>query len=136
MARVRPVRRLPPEAEGLCRGRRPGPELSTNAEARSAQAGPPARHGRAYCETERRAGGSKLAVALKAPLELTWSCYDPQQSGAGWRVCGRCDACRLRQKGFAEAGERGRMARVRPVRRLPLRAKGFTEAGVRDPASS
>lgn len=46
----------------------------------------------------------KLAVALKAPLELTWSCYDPQGSAGAWRVCGRCDACRLRQKGFAEAG--------------------------------
>src|SRR6185295_2192220 len=31
---------------------------------------------------------------------LTHSCYDP----AGDRACGRCDACVLRKKGFAEAG--------------------------------
>ena len=32
---------------------------------------------------------------------LTHSCYDPDQQG---RSCGRCDSCRLRLKGFAEAG--------------------------------
>lgn len=32
---------------------------------------------------------------------LSWSCYDPQP---GDRPCGRCDSCRLRAKGFAEAG--------------------------------
>jgi 7-cyano-7-deazaguanine synthase len=32
---------------------------------------------------------------------LSWSCYDPQP---GPSHCGRCDACRLRAKGFAEAG--------------------------------
>jgi 7-cyano-7-deazaguanine synthase len=32
---------------------------------------------------------------------LTTSCYDPQPDGA---ACGRCDACQLRLKGFAEAG--------------------------------
>jgi 7-cyano-7-deazaguanine synthase len=32
---------------------------------------------------------------------LTHSCYDPPPSG---RACGRCDSCRLRAKGFAEAG--------------------------------
>ena len=31
----------------------------------------------------------------------SWSCYDPQPGG---RACGVCDSCRLRQKGFAEAG--------------------------------
>ena len=34
-------------------------------------------------------------------FSLTHSCYDPDQEG---RSCGRCDSCRLRLKGFAEAG--------------------------------
>jgi 7-cyano-7-deazaguanine synthase len=33
----------------------------------------------------------------------TRSCYDPDDTG---RACGRCDSCRLRLKGFAEAGVR------------------------------
>lgn len=41
--------------------------------------------------------GAKLGV----DYALTHSCYDPDESGRG---CGRCDACRLRLKGFAEAG--------------------------------
>ncbi len=45
----------------------------------------------------------KLALELKAPLELTWSCYDPQPEG---RACRRCDSCQLRLKGFAEAGSK------------------------------
>jgi 7-cyano-7-deazaguanine synthase len=32
---------------------------------------------------------------------MSWSCYDPTEDG---RACGLCDSCRLRQKGFAEAG--------------------------------
>ena len=32
---------------------------------------------------------------------LTHSCYDPQADG---RPCGACDSCRLRAKGFREAG--------------------------------
>jgi len=32
---------------------------------------------------------------------LTRSCYDPDPSG---RACGACDACRLRARGFADAG--------------------------------
>ena len=32
---------------------------------------------------------------------LSHSCYDPDPRG---RACGRCDACRLRAKGFEEAG--------------------------------
>jgi 7-cyano-7-deazaguanine synthase len=32
---------------------------------------------------------------------LSWSCYDPAPDG---RACGLCDSCRLRAKGFAEAG--------------------------------
>jgi 7-cyano-7-deazaguanine synthase len=41
----------------------------------------------------------QLARKVGAPLELTWSCYE----GAG-RPCGRCDSCKLRAKGFLEAG--------------------------------
>lgn len=32
---------------------------------------------------------------------LSWSCYDPAPDG---RHCGLCDSCRLRAKGFEEAG--------------------------------
>ena len=32
---------------------------------------------------------------------LSWSCYDPTPDG---RHCGLCDSCRLRAKGFADAG--------------------------------
>lgn len=39
--------------------------------------------------------------ALGVDYGLTSSCYDP---GADGRPCGRCDACLLRAKGFAEAG--------------------------------
>jgi len=40
-----------------------------------------------------------------ARLELdpawSWSCYDPTATGL---ACGQCDSCRLRRKGFADAG--------------------------------
>jgi 7-cyano-7-deazaguanine synthase len=40
-------------------------------------------------------------AALGVDYGLTLSCYDPTPDGA---ACGRCDACALRRKGFAEAG--------------------------------
>jgi 7-cyano-7-deazaguanine synthase len=40
------------------------------------------------------------AVRLGLDAGLSWSCYDP----AGGLHCGLCDSCRLRAKGFAEAG--------------------------------
>ena len=43
----------------------------------------------------------RQAVRLDVDLGATWSCYDPTPRGAH---CGACDSCRLRQKGFAEAG--------------------------------
>ena len=43
----------------------------------------------------------KLAEELGLDLSLTHSCYDPDDGG---RACGLCDSCRLRRKGFAEAG--------------------------------
>lgn len=39
--------------------------------------------------------------ALGVDYSKTHSCYDPSPSG---KACGFCDACRLRLKGFAEAG--------------------------------
>lgn len=41
--------------------------------------------------------GKKLGV----DYSMTHSCYKPDSTG---RSCGRCDACRLRLKGFAQAG--------------------------------
>jgi 7-cyano-7-deazaguanine synthase len=43
----------------------------------------------------------KSGVALGVDYSLTHSCYDPTPEGLS---CGRCDSCRLRLKGFAEAG--------------------------------
>ncbi|CAA7624792.1 7-cyano-7-deazaguanine synthase (fragment) [Magnetospirillum sp. LM-5] len=40
-------------------------------------------------------------VELGVDYALTSSCYDPDQLG---RACGRCDSCRLRRKGFEQAG--------------------------------
>lgn len=67
-----------------------------------------------------QAGVEGRAVAIRAPLQhmtkadivreagrlrldtgLSWSCYDPQP---GDLHCGLCDSCRLRAKGFSEAG--------------------------------
>jgi 7-cyano-7-deazaguanine synthase len=38
---------------------------------------------------------------LGLDLGLSWSCYDPT---ADAMHCGLCDSCRLRHKGFLEAG--------------------------------
>ncbi len=46
-----------------------------------------------------KAGIIRLGLELKAPLELTWSCYTDEEA-----ACGRCSSCRLRLKGFAAAG--------------------------------
>ena len=67
-----------------------------------------------------KAGVEGSRIAIHAPLQnmtkadiareaqrlgldagLSHSCYDPLTDG---RHCGKCDACRLRAKGFAEAG--------------------------------
>lgn len=50
------------------------------------------------------------AARLGIDAGLSWSCYDPTPEGlhcgptADAVHCGLCDACRLRAKGFAEAG--------------------------------
>ncbi len=41
------------------------------------------------------------AARLGLDAGLSWSCYDPTEQGLH---CGLCDSCRLRAKGFAEAG--------------------------------
>lgn len=43
----------------------------------------------------------RKGVALGVDYARTHSCYDPAPDGA---ACGGCDSCRLRLKGFAEAG--------------------------------
>jgi len=43
----------------------------------------------------------KLGGELGVDFKLTRSCYDPDERG---RPCGLCDSCRLRLKGFVEAG--------------------------------
>lgn len=45
----------------------------------------------------------RLGVELGLDFSLTHSCYDP---GPGGAPCGRCDSCRIRARGFAEAGIR------------------------------
>jgi len=44
---------------------------------------------------------AKEAARLGLDAAMSWSCYDPTPAG---QPCGRCDSCRLRAKGFAEAG--------------------------------
>ena len=43
----------------------------------------------------------QTGLSLGVDYALTSSCYDPSRAG---EACGRCDACVLRLKGFAEAG--------------------------------
>jgi 7-cyano-7-deazaguanine synthase len=76
-----------------------------------------------FAETARlatKAGVEGMPFAIHAPLQhmgkaeiaaeagrlgldpaWSWSCYDPAPDG---RPCGLCDSCRLRLKGFADAG--------------------------------
>src|SRR5205814_475183 len=41
----------------------------------------------------------RAGLALGVDYAITHSCYDPE----GGAACGRCDACLLRRKGFADA---------------------------------
>lgn len=44
---------------------------------------------------------AREAARLGLDAGMSWSCYDPTPDG---RHCGLCDSCRIRAKGFAEAG--------------------------------
>jgi 7-cyano-7-deazaguanine synthase len=48
-----------------------------------------------------KAGIIRVGLELGLDYGLTESCYDPSPRG---RPCGRCDSCRLRARGFEEAG--------------------------------
>ena len=76
-----------------------------------------------FAETARlgtKAGAESRPFTIHAPLQhmgkadiaaecarlgldpaWSWSCYDPSPAGV---ACGACDSCRLRRKGFADAG--------------------------------
>jgi len=41
----------------------------------------------------------RRGIELGAPLHLTWSCYQNEDT-----ACGACDSCRLRLRAFSEAG--------------------------------
>lgn len=41
------------------------------------------------------------AARLGLDAGMSWSCYDPTPDN---KACGQCDSCRLRAKGFADAG--------------------------------
>ena len=58
-----------------------------------------------------KAGIVRRGLELGVDFAQTWTCYDPVEDPKSRRVlaCGRCDACLLRAKGFAQAG------RVDPV---------------------
>jgi len=49
----------------------------------------------------------KVAIQLNVPLEYTWSCYKNEKE-----ACGLCDSCRLRLKGFSEAGIKDKISYV------------------------
>jgi len=44
---------------------------------------------------------AREAARLGLDAGMSWSCYDPTPDG---KHCGLCDSCRLRSKGFADAG--------------------------------
>ena len=50
-----------------------------------------------------KAGIIRVGLELGVDYGLTHSCYDPAPDG---RPCGRCDSCRIRARGFDDAGVR------------------------------
>jgi 7-cyano-7-deazaguanine synthase len=55
---------------------------------------------------------AREAARLGLDAGLSWSCYDPTPDS---KHCGLCDSCRLRAKGFAEAGLRDPTAYAVPT---------------------
>jgi 7-cyano-7-deazaguanine synthase len=61
-----------------------------------------------------KAGIVRRAEELGVDLGITHTCYDPVEEGERVLACGRCDACRLRLKGFREAGRADPLPYVEP----------------------
>ncbi|MCI0491918.1 MAG: 7-cyano-7-deazaguanine synthase QueC [Planctomycetes bacterium] len=57
----------------------------------------------------------RRGTELGVDYSLTHTCYSPNETGA---ACGRCDACHLRLRGFAEAGMKDPIAYQAPIYRL------------------
>lgn len=81
------------------------PEFIAAFEALANQATKAGVEGQAFTVHAPLAGMSKADIAREAArlgldAGLSHSCYDPLPDG---RHCGKCDACRLRAKGFADA---------------------------------
>ena len=66
-----------------------------------------------------KAGIIRLGLELGVDYGLTHSCYDPPPGG---RPCDRCDSCRLRAKGFEEAGVEDPLTTIRRGGVQPHRA--------------
>lgn len=58
-------------------------------------------HIRAPLQDMTKADIVREGLRLGLDLGMSWSCYDPAPGGVH---CGLCDSCRLRAKGFEEAG--------------------------------
>jgi 7-cyano-7-deazaguanine synthase len=56
----------------------------------------------------------RRGIDLGAPLHLTWSCYQGEDT-----ACGACDSCLLRLRAFAEAGVADRIPYRRAVAAQP-----------------
>lgn len=58
-------------------------------------------HIRTPLQNMTKADIAREAIRLSLDPAWSWSCYDPTEDNLS---CGLCDSCRLRQKGFEEAG--------------------------------